>query len=346
MKLIKIFTLLVVCTLWLGGCSQTVRHLLYETNIIANEYRFGDLYRLSNLPQFKEPAVNCPSPVAAPDSSRTHLYIIGDSFTEPERLSKQDFPVSYLRQVKWEYKDTIQLDPSARNVLLIESVERHFREHARKHTANPIDNLVIVSDTNRMSGLQPASVPVGKQLVDLVHSAGIEERLETVLFSQAVFLWFRELKAALTWAVFDRVSPNVSLSQNKEHVFIALDTDSTKRLNAGTAPLPDTEVTDLVETINRAAARYQAAGFDQVLLSIIPNKATILDPTLTPYNHLIERVQTQPTLNVPVVDVYSPYRQQRQLVYARGDSHWNCMGRAIWLNEVTRQLRSRSVTAR
>lgn len=339
MKFTKFAILLVACLLWVGGCSTSVMHLLYETSVIADDYRYGDLYRLSNLPQFKDPAVPCPPRPVAADSGRTHLYVIGDSFTEPARLSKQDFPVAYYQRVQWNKPDTIQLDPSAHNVLLIESVERHFREHAAAGPAEPIRELVVVNDTNRTASPELVSTPLGKQFVDFIHAQGIEERLETILFSHDIFLWFKELKASLTLSVFDRVSPNVSLSQNGQHVFIALDTDSTKRLNAGTSLLSGQEVTALVSTINKAAARYTAAGFDRVLLSIIPNKATILDPTRKPYNHLIERVQNHPALSVPVVDVYSPYRQQPQSVYARGDSHWNCTGRAIWLDAVAKQLR-------
>ncbi|HEY0108148.1 MAG TPA: hypothetical protein VGB67_00905, partial [Fibrella sp.] len=129
MKSIAFIILLAVCLLWVGGCSKTVMHALYQTNIIADDYRYGDLYRLSNLPQFKDPVTPCPSRHVASDSARTHLYVIGDSFTEPERLGKQDFPISYYRRVQWGNQATVQLDTSAHNVLLIESVERHFREH-------------------------------------------------------------------------------------------------------------------------------------------------------------------------------------------------------------------------
>ncbi|RYF77762.1 MAG: hypothetical protein EOO39_03160 [Cytophagaceae bacterium] len=338
MKLVKVFALLVVSVLWLGGCSQPIMHWLYQTSVIVDDYRYGDLYRLSNLPQFKDPVTPCPNAAVSSDTARTHLYIIGDSFTEPERLSQQDFPVSYYRRVRWDKQDTIQLDPGANNVLLIESVERHFREHAASKPFGTIDNLVIVSDTNRTNGSKQPTPSIGKQLVDLIHSEGIEERLETVLFSREVFLWFREIKAALTLNAFNRVSPNVSLSQDRKHVFIALDTDSTKRLNAGTSPLPANEVTNLVSTVNKTATHYQTVGFDKVVLSIVPNKATILEPTRQPYNHLIERVQHHPGLNVPVVDVYSIYRKQNQSVYALGDSHWNCMGRHIWIKAVTGQL--------
>lgn len=334
MRVFKYPILLIVSFLWVGGCSKTVMHLLYKTNVVANDYQYGDLYRLSNLPQFKDPVAPCPPKYVPLDSARTHLYVIGDSFTEPERLSKQDFPVSYFRRVKWDKQETIQLDSTAHNILLIESVERHFREHA----ASSIQNLIVVNDTNRMNSPERAYPSFGNQLIDLVHAEGIEERLETILFSQPIFLWFKELKASLTLGGFNRVSPNVSLSQDRKHLLIALDTDATKLRNAGTSVLENEEVTGLVRTINEASTRYRSAGFDQVLLSIIPNKATILDTTLKPYNNLLERVQTHPELNVPVANVLLPYQQIRN-VYALGDSHWNCTGRAIWIDAVTKQFR-------
>lgn len=341
MKFIKYIILLIVCLLWVGGCSKTVMHLLYETAVIPDDYRYGDLYRLSNLAQFKDPVLPCPPRTLTPDSAHTHLYVIGDSFTEPERVSKQDVPVSYFKRVQWDKKDTVQLDPSAHNVLLIESVERHFREHAAAIPLSPIaiENLFVVADTNRTPGPEPISLSWGKQLVELVHSKGIEERLETVLFSHDLFLWIRELKAALTLRTFGRVSPTVSLSPDQQHIFTGLDTDTTNRLNAGTSPLPEQELNGLIQTINETAARYQSAGFDRVILSIIPNKSTILAPNPA-YNHLIERVQRHPKLNVPVVDAYTLYRQRtHQPLYALGDSHWNCTGRAIWLDELAKKLR-------
>ena len=332
-KVLRYAILLIISFLWVGGCSQTVMHLLYKTNVAANDYQYGDLYRLSNLPQFKDPVTPCPPRYVSPDSARTHLYVIGDSFTEPERLSKQDFPVSYFRRIEWDKQEAIQLDSTARNVLLIETVERHFREHA----ASPIQNILVVSDTNRTNGPKLIRSSFGKQFIDFIHAEGIEERLETILFGQPVFQWFKEIKASLTLTSFNRVSPNVSLSQDQKHLFIALDTDATKLRNAGTSALEDGEVKNLIKTINEAATRYQSAGFDRVVLAIIPNKATILDPTLKPYNHLIERVQTHPELSVPVVDVLLSYQQARN-VYALGDSHWNCTGRAIWIDTVMKQF--------
>ncbi|OIN58346.1 hypothetical protein [Arsenicibacter rosenii] len=329
--------------LWLGGCSGSVMHWMYQTGFIADDYRFGDLYRLSSLPQFKEPQLPCDDPALVQTDSSARpvsLYIIGDSFSEPQRLSQTAFqraglPVTYYRRVHWEDQMQVKLDTSQYNVLMLESVERHFREHF----AHPVHSLAVVQDTSHTATKAESQKTWRRQLFDQIQSKGIEERLETVLFSQDLFLWLKELKASLTLHLFDRFSPTVGLSKDRQHVFVDLDVDTTKVLNSSFAPLSNKEVKLLVDSLNNAAKRYRKAGFDAVYLSIIPNKATILDPSRGAYNHLIERIQQHPRLQIPVIDVYSTYKASHEPVYATGDSHWNCTGRRIWLNQVVKTIR-------
>lgn len=342
-RLIRYSLIGVAFLLWLGGCSGSVMHWMYQTGFVADDYRFGDLYRLSSLPQFKEPQLPCddPAPVQTDSAARPmSLYIIGDSFSEPQRLSQAAFqgaglPVNDYRRVHWENQLPVKLDTSKYNVLILETVERHFREHF----ARPVQSLAVVQDTTRTAtGGEPAKT-WRRQLFDQIQSKGIEERLETVLFSQNLFLWVKELKASLTLNLFDRYSPKVGLSKDRQHVFVDLDVDTAKVLNSSFAPLGNKEVKRLVDSLNQVALRYRKAGFDAVYLSIIPNKASILDPSRGPYNHLIERIQQHPRLKVPVIDVYSSYRNSRVPVYATGDSHWNCTGRKVWLEQVVNVIR-------
>jgi len=317
--------------LWLGGLSSTVSHWLYETGVIVDDYRYGDLYRLSNLPQFKDKQPECPPSDRDSDTARTHLYIIGDSFSEPQRVNQQDFRISHFQRVQWDHLQAAQLDPTRRNVLVLESVERHFREHF----ARPVNELVVQQDTNQAA---KPKLSWRRQIGDDIHLSDIEERLESALFSHDLFFWFKELKASLTYRLFDRASPAVSLSTDHEHVLLNMDTDTTKRLNSSFSPLTDQEVATLVDSVNSVAERYKRLGFDEVYLSIIPNKTTILDPERGQYNRLIERIQQHPALRVGVIDTYSVYRQAKQPVYLIGDSHWNCTGRALWLNQVRQKI--------
>lgn len=342
MKLLRYSLLLLAAFLWLGGCSRDIMRLCYRTGIIQDEYRFGDLYRLSNLPQFKELQKPCDtSPqqtdraASLSDNNPVNLFILGDSFTEwprirPDNLRAAGIPVKRYHYTHWAQQHRIQLDSSQHNILLLESVERHFREHF----ANKVGSLSVVADTNQQAaGLKPSW---RRQLFDQIQSKGIEERLETILFSQPLFDWLKECKAALTLHWFDRWSPKVGLSTDRRHIFVDLDVDTTKHLNSSFSALSDQEVDALVDSVNATARRYRQAGFDAVYLSLIPNKASILEPSRGQYNHLIERIQRHPRLQVPVIDVYSSYKKSRQPVYAIGDSHWNCLGQQLWLQETVR----------
>ena len=329
MRILNYTILLLAIILWLGGLSTTVSHWLYETGVIADDYRFGDLYRLSALPQFKQEQPECESANRSSDTASTQLYLIGDSFSEPERMGKSDFRVSYFQRVAWDNQQKVQLNPAKRNILILESVERHVREHFAK----PVNEFVLSADT-----AQAPAIPqtLRKRLSHEWHRSDVEERLESTLFSQTWAFWFKELKASLTLDWFDRANASVSLSKDKKHVFLSSDTDAKKPLNSSFSLLSDREVNTLVDSINAVADRYKKLGFETVCLSMIPNKASILEPNRGVYNHLIERIQNHPNLRVPAIDTYTPFKNSPQSPYLKSDTHWNCEGRAIWLN-LTRQ---------
>ncbi|UFH52034.1 hypothetical protein [Spirosoma sp. KNUC1025] len=334
MRVLRYTILAIALILWGAGLSTTVARWLYSIGVIIDDYRYGDLYRIAPLPQFKLSQPTCPSSNRSSDTSSTHLYIIGDSFTEPQRLTKSDFRVSHFQRVAWSYSLPVQLDPGKRNVLLIESVERHVREHFRQ----PVTELVVQSDTTRLSHEQPA---LYKRIYDDFHRSDVEERLESALFSQDWAFWFKELKAKLTLDWFNRAYTSVSLSNNHKHVFLHSDTDTTKAkaLNSSFSFVTDQEVNAVVDSINANADRYRKLGFNEVYLSLIPNKASILEPDRGVYNHLIERIQNNTRLRIPTVNTYQPFSQHPTGMYLKSDTHWTCDGRAIWLNLVRQKLR-------
>ncbi|MBD2756624.1 hypothetical protein [Spirosoma validum] len=335
MRLLRYIILAIVLILWGAGLSTTVSRYLYKLNVIVDEYRYGDLYRLSSLPQFKLWPADCPSTDQSSDTASTHFYIIGDSFTEPQRLNKSDFRVRHFQRVHWGSNQFIQLDPAKRNVLLIESVERHVREHF----AQPVREFTIEVDTNRITKYPPTLSQ--HIMADFrLGTSAVEERLESTLFSHDWAFWFKEVKAKITLDWFGRVSPSVSLSKDKKHIFLNLDTDTTKAkvLNSSFSPLTNREVNVLIDSINATAGRYRKLGFDEVYLSLIPNKASILEPNRGAYNHLIERIQSNPNLHVPIIDTYTPFRNKPTAVYLKSDTHWTCEGRSIWLDLVREKL--------
>lgn len=331
MRYFRYLILAVTLVFWLGGLSGTVSHWLYDTGVIADDYRFGDLYRMSALPQFREPAPVCPPAHRDADTAQTHLYVIGDSFSEAQRLSQDDFRVSHYRRAKWDTSPVrVQLNPAKRNVLLIESIERHFRGHFSK----PVREITVVQDTVQT----PAPVPtVWERFKRDVHWSDVEERLESALFSQEWAFWFKEIKAKLTLDWFDRASVNVSLSRDDQQIFLNSDTDAATPLSSF-SDLSDREVNALVDSVNATETYYKSLGFDDVYLSIIPNKVTIVEPQRGRYNHLIERVQNNPNLRVSTINVYDAYKQAPVSPYLTGDTHWTCAGRATWLGLVWKKI--------
>jgi hypothetical protein len=331
MRFLRYTCLLIALLLWGGGLSSTVLHELYEAGVIVDDYRFGDLYRLSALPQFKQPQPVCASQNRSSDTASTHLYLIGDSFSEPQRLSKSDFRVSHFQRVAWDYRQRVQLDPAKRNVLLIESVERHIREHF----AQPVNEFVVEPDTSQ-TPTQPLSFR--QRISNEFHRSDMEERLETALFSHDWAFWFKELKASLTLKWFDRENSSVSLSKDHQHVFLRSDTDTSKTLNSSFAHINDKDINRLVDSLNSVADRYRRLGFDAVYLSLIPNKASILETNRGVYNHLIERVQQHPGLRVPAINTYEAFKASTQSPYLKSDTHWSCEGRERWLNLVRQKI--------
>lgn len=327
MRILKYIVLIFTIILWLGGLSTTVLHWFYDAGFVADDYRFGDLYRLSALPQFKQAHPECELVNRSSDTASTQLYLIGDSFSEPKRIGKSDFRVSYFQRVAWDNQQKVQLNPVKRNVLILESVERHVREHFAKH----VNEFVISTDTAQAPAIQQT---LRQRLSHDWHRTDVEERLESTLFSQTWAFWVKELKASLTLNWFDRASASVSLSKDNKQVFLSSDTDAKKPLNSSFSPLTDREVSMLVDSINAVADRYRKLGFETVYLSLIPNKASILEPHRAIYNHLIERIQTHPNLKVPIIDTYNPFRNSPQSPYLKSDTHWTCEGRATWLNSV------------
>ena len=111
------------------------------------------------------------------------------------------------------------------------------------------------------------------------------------MFSYDVFLWFKELKAKINQKWFGRVAPQVSVLPDHKAIFLLEDTDASQ-YHSSFNPMDDAEVNQIVTNLNATYNRYKAMGFDEIFLSIIPNKVSIVAPDLGEPNHAIERIRT------------------------------------------------------
>jgi hypothetical protein len=336
-KTLKYFVLILSLFLWIQAYSPIVYKF---SKLFPDDYRYGDLYRLANLPQFKE-FQNRENAVIPKQklNNNTNLFVIGDSFTEKERVSPNNLVADTYTNVHWSKQAEIQLDTSLRNVLILETVERTFKEHFSVEVKNFTfkennkGDLVVKKSWKR----QIKDGFLSSLNYIFPNSEGIELRLEHTIFNYDFFLFFKELKAKLNLELFDRVGKNVVISKKKDAIFYYEEADYREKQSAF-YPVSQDEIDVFVAQINATKAKYQKAGFDEVYLSIIPNKTSIMSPDLGNYNHLIELIQKDKRVNVPIIDTYSEFSKFPQKYYLKSDSHWNTQGRDIWLEKVNNIL--------
>lgn len=325
-KILKYTALIVFSILWLLGFSTHISKWLYAQGLIKDDYRYGDLYRFSNLPQFRVLKEACPTPHTKITQPNTALYLIGDSFTEEGRIEAEDFVSGSFHRFFIGHQPFVKLDKTKKNVLIIETVERHFRERFTK----PYKNLTFKEPSTQ----QAVDAALKQAKSDFWYDA---ERHESVLFSSDFFLTIKEWKAGLNNRLFDRNDKNVVVSRDKKNIFYELDARPSG-ITSTFDKISDKEIMQLVENVNRTYDFYRQNGFDEVYLTIAPNKSSILGNDLGEYNHLIERIQKNSALRMPIFDIYTPFSTSQKMLYDVGDTHWNCEGKQIWINAVNQKL--------
>ena len=334
MKYIKYITLILFSLVWLVGLSPSLYEKLGEWKLIKDGYQFGDLYRLSNLPQFKDPVKICPKQRFVEKntgSKKIHLYIVGDSFTEKERVGKEDFAVDEYQYVHWDNVLHLRPDTSKINILLMECVERHFREKM----VSPIHNIVPDSATFVMTGPEPSFM---NKLDHAFAADPAEARLDVAFFQNNWMLKLKEMKAAFTYSFFHRADKKVTLVNNDKSLVYYMDTDTPKSTSSFTK-LAETELDTMMINLAKSKIVAQKLGFDHVILSIIPNKVSVVMPEYGSYNNLITRVYTHPKLTIPYIDVLQDFRKMKEEAYLKGDSHWTCQAQDIWLNKTNEMIK-------
>lgn len=333
MKYLNYIILLFFSIFWMLGCSTT---LLRCFTFINDDYQFGDLYRLSHLSQFKQPLPNCSNPVPPTKaiSKKLNIYLIGDSFTDDFRVSGKDLIGDNYYRVHWNGLLHIKLDTSASNVVILETVERHFRENFRTASLRQ-----LIPDTAQFEINQQNAGTTMQKIDRLFNAEYTEERLKQMLSNFPIVRWAQECKANFEFNFFNRLDPAIAISKDGKHLAYHLDTDSTL-INSSFQYIRDSEIDSLVDNANTIHDNLLKIGFDRVILSIIPNKATIVMPDYGKYNNLIERTYSHPKLRVPFVDVLADFQQLGKESYLVSDSHWNCPAQGLWLSKINARVNS------
>ena len=144
-----------------------------------------------------------------------------------------------------------------------------------------------------------------------------------------------EYKAALNYYVFNRASGDVVISNDRKFLFYK---ETVSKTDVGSSYFPVTagDAANIVDVMNNIYEHYRAGGFAEVYVSIIPNSPTIMQPE--GYNNLIPMVQNDPRLKMKVIDIYTVFKNSKDVYYLPGDTHWNHNGKQRWLDLVNEQV--------
>lgn len=326
MKVLKYIALVVFGFLWFLGCSRDTVVYLVDNGFIGDDFRYGDLYRLSNLSAYRVPVEKCNMPYRGPKVPVT-LYLAGDSFTEEGRVNRNEYASNgYYRSFVADEEIPLELVPG-KKILVIETVERHLRERfSEKPWMNWKEKTVAA----------PAREPFSfRKIYDAIVDYEVpyrEEMHESVLFSNDLILKIKEWKADFNYRFFGRVDPKVGMLKDE----LVYDLDLAPGISSVYDSIPGEEIGRIVKHANATRSYYRSLGFDEVYLSIIPNKSSLLIKEDAAYNHLVERVENHPDLQVPVISVWKAFSEQNY--YQKGDSHWNCAGQKIWVDAVNEKI--------
>lgn len=323
--------------LWIG-LSDRLQRKLYSRGFIPDQYRFGDLYNISNLEQFKETHWAETDGLGESDkpgirSKNVDLYTIGDSFTTMDT----SFYAGRRNRHIWlgTGVDTVALDPEVHSILVIEVIERTIQERLREHYAELYIHrgFQIRGKSGPVAG---AASETGNTFWKNTLNHQINERLEFLLFNSNVALQCKEMKARLMLAWFGRTHPGSLISRDRRHLFYEIEADPQSVLSPFT-PLTDADIDSVAINMNRIRAHYLRAGFAEVYFCFIPNKVTVCEPGRHPHNRQITRVEQNPHLKTPLLSLNTQLSHHPEW-YHKSDGHWNANGKRLWLKYVNEMV--------
>jgi hypothetical protein len=318
--------------------------------IRSDKFRYGDLYGMSYLSYFRK-SYQAQPPISPPVNTHAKnidLYAICDSYLWSFTNTKKLFVgVDSLTLAKTNAKQSIEvnLDHSKKNILLLEFSERNLD--------------TVLSDTDYVKNMLVAykpdvspKAPVSKlralinKLEDIktairayIFNNDVNTNIESNMWDYEIFSPIKEFKANINYRLFNMVDKDVVVASNKKQLFFNATIDTTENTSAFKY-ISDKKLNFLIANLNRISARALQMGFDKVYLSIIPNPVSILEPGYNglKYNHLTERIQGSPILNIPYISLVPVFTANKNIVYYKSDTHWNQTGAAIWLNLFNAEL--------
>jgi hypothetical protein len=311
-----------------------------ETGILGSDkYRFGDLYGLTYLPDFRiEKDNSLLSNQYQVDHTRDmDLYILGDSYLFSYiQMDTSNFARS--KQVvfrKWsdDDKSPIVIHPSKRKkVLLIESVQRNVW--------TVIDILLIKSHLEGFKSPLPWNEALNATLTDAIYDANLEQNIDFTLFDFQLFSPLKSLKAQWNRALFNRIEQDVVLSKDHQYLYMKETVDSLQK-GSSFYPIRTAEVNELITRMATIQKYAISRGFDEVVFSFIPNPVSITQTEGRLDNQLNQKLVDKYGERFRFLDPTPVLLQGGKKYFFQSDSHWNQMGAKQWLGQLNQFLLNR-----
>ena len=311
----------------------------------ADKFTFGDLYGLTYIKPFKMPRDTSfvALPVLETDSANYKMHIIGDSylysfFSMDPRYFEKTGAVQFVR---WSTPNAIpyQLATDKKNILLIECVERNFRQLMQvQEIRNRIEAQPTAKAVAQSSRFELLS-QINARVKETLYHPTLENNLEFLLFNLGIWAPFKELKSALNFYVFGRLDNDVRVSKNWKQLYLTQTVDPEK-VGSSFYPTSDEEVAAYVAQLTEVEAYFKAKGFDHVIFSIIPNPVGVLNTENKPTNQILSRIAKHPAWKGILVDPTLRLQKNAKDNFFPSDSHWNQRGAAIWLGQLNETLRT------
>lgn len=298
-----------------------------DKNIGNLSYKYGDLYRLCNLHRFKIPIQKCQlSPTNNSQVSKINLHLLGDSFTR--HFKQTDLGTASYNFGHWDNGFNVHIDTSKYNILVIETIERYAKmRFTSNHLPVNLINTPIVTQGN---------APINCNF-DNAFTFKNENNLRLLCFENDwiynVTLLFRDSKAFLQEFLFNKINPQVIIASDNNYLYLDEEANPQNE-HSSYYPLTTTETDTIIAHLNNWYEKCKKMGFDEVIFTIIPNKCTIRETNRTDYNHLIEKIEQHTQNKMPFVSMYDVFvtKNKQTPLYFQSDTHWNCIGRQIWLD--------------
>ncbi|MDN3548734.1 hypothetical protein [Mucilaginibacter aquaedulcis] len=318
---------------------QYTNSLYHRLMVQSDRWRFGDLYGLCYLPQYRfelEPYKKYFKSDTTKVTGRD-LYLIGDSYLADKQMDGafKGFDRVIFLDDRFPFGPLV-LDRSRQSYLVLEFAERNLNEYDFDKTT---ETKCLPPELQTGQNLDLLHKPSGtvqalsfwQRFCNIFFNKDISRNLETLLFENTIFTPSKELKAELNYKLIGSLPKEVVISTDQRRLLMNATVDMTNQLSSF-RKFDNMELTVLNKNLNNAAKYYRSIGFKKIFLSVIPNPVSIYEDKRMQYNHLLERLEKTTTL--PVISVFDDFKKTKQNLFYRSDTHWNPDGFDKWINAV------------